>query len=91
MSFLRHAEIYRSDVVYKTFESLGRGAASRWSAPGAAEGRSPKDRALLIVRDEFPGWLFLGGLLSSRARFRFTNRPQYSLRIDRWQRLVSEW
>ncbi len=37
----------------------------------------PKDRALLIVRDEFPGWLFLGGLLSSRARFRFTNRTQY--------------
>jgi hypothetical protein len=21
----------------------------------------------------------------------FTNRPQYSLRIERWQRLVSEW
>ena len=23
--------------------------------------------------DEFPSWLFLGGLLSSRARLRFTN------------------
>ena len=42
MSFLRHAEIYRSDVACKTFESLGRGAASRWSAPGEAEGRSPR-------------------------------------------------
>ncbi len=42
MSFLRHAEIYRSDVVCKTFASLGRGAASRWSAPGRAEGRSPR-------------------------------------------------
>jgi len=42
MSFLRHAEIYRSDVVYKTVESLGRAAASRWSAPGPAEGRSPR-------------------------------------------------
>jgi hypothetical protein len=42
MSFLRHAEIYRSDVVYKTVESLGRAAASRWSAPGPAAGRSPR-------------------------------------------------
>jgi hypothetical protein len=24
--------------------------------------------------DEFPAWLFLGGLLSSRARLRFTSR-----------------
>jgi hypothetical protein len=59
--------------------------------PGPNQRAQPKDRALLIVRDEFPGWLFLGGLLSSRARFRFTNRTQYSLRIERWQRLVSEW
>jgi hypothetical protein len=42
MSFLRHAEIYRSDVVFKTVENLGRAAASRWSAPGEAEGRSPR-------------------------------------------------
>jgi len=42
MSFLRHAEIYRSDVVCKTFESLGHAAASRWSAPSEAEGRSPR-------------------------------------------------
>jgi hypothetical protein len=35
MSFLRHAEIYRSDVVGKTLASLGRAAASRWSGtPG---------------------------------------------------------
>ena len=39
MSFLRHAEIYRSDMVCKTFESWGRGAASRWSAPGPTKGR----------------------------------------------------
>src|ERR1017187_6306575 len=39
MSFLRHAEIYRSDMVCKTFESWGRGTASRWSAPGPAKGR----------------------------------------------------
>ncbi len=36
-SFLRHAEIYRSDVGSKT--SQGRGAASRWSVPGPAKGR----------------------------------------------------
>ena len=57
-----------------------RGAASRWSAPGPGPGtRREEERVLLIVRDEFPGWLFLGGLLSSRARFRFTNRLQYAL------------
>ena len=39
MSFLRHAEIYRSDVICKTFESWGRGTASRWSAPGPAKRR----------------------------------------------------
>jgi len=39
MSFLRHAEIYRSDVVGKTLDSWGRGTASRWSAPGPAKGR----------------------------------------------------
>jgi hypothetical protein len=39
MSFLRHAEIYRSDMVCKSFESWGRGTASRWSAPGPAKGR----------------------------------------------------
>jgi hypothetical protein len=59
--------------------------------PGPSQKARRKDRALLIVRDEFPGWLFLGGLLSSRARFRFTNRPQYALGNERWQLHVSEW
>ena len=48
MSFLRHAEIYRSDMVCKIFESWGRGTASRWSAPGpvkdATEGPRPAHR-----------------------------------------------
>ena len=84
MSFLRHAGIYRSDV--------GRGSASRWSAPGPSpRARREELRALLIVRDEFPGWLFLGELLSSRARLRFTNRLQYGLGDHCWQRIVSEW
>jgi hypothetical protein len=72
--------------------NLGRGSASRWSAPGPSpRTRREELRALLIVRDEFPGWLFLGGLLSSRARLRFTNRLQSALGDDGWQRIVSEW
>ena len=72
--------------------NLGRGSASRWSAPGpSTRTRRENPRALLIVRDEFPGWLFLGGLLSSRARLRFTNRLQYGLGDACWQRIVSEW
>jgi hypothetical protein len=54
MSFPRHGEIYRSDVVFKTIEDWGPGAASRWSAPGPSQRTRPKDRAPLIVRDEFP-------------------------------------
>lgn len=56
----------------QNLHNLGRGPASRWSAPGPSpRTRREELRALLIVRDEFPGWLFLGGLLSSRARLRF--------------------
>ncbi len=51
MSFLRHGEIYRSDVVSNTW---GPGAASRWSAPEPSQRTRRKERALLIVRDEFP-------------------------------------
>ena len=40
MRFLRHHGIYRSDVGQgKNQESLGRGTASRWSAPGQAKER----------------------------------------------------
>jgi hypothetical protein len=64
----------------------GRGAASRWSAPEPSKRtRREEQRVLLIVRDEFPGWLFLGGVLSSRARLRFTNRLQYALEVHCWQ------
>jgi hypothetical protein len=72
--------------------NLGRGSASRWSAPGPSQRtRREELRALLIVRDEFPGGLFLGRLLSSRARLRFANRTQYGLGDHCWQRIVSEW
>jgi len=73
-------------------QNLGWGAASRGSAPvPSPRTRREELRVLLIVRDEFPGWLFLGGLLSSRARLRFTNRLQYALGNYRWPRLASEW
>ena len=39
MSFLRHDEIYRSDVGGKNILSLEPSAASRWSAPSQDKGR----------------------------------------------------
>ena len=61
MSFFRHGEIYRSDVVSKTILTWGPGAASRWSAPGPSLRTRRKVRALLIVRDEFPAGYSLAG------------------------------
>src|ERR1039458_2212775 len=54
MSFLRHREIYRSDMVSKTIITWGPGAASRLSAPVPSLRTRRKERVLLIVRDEFP-------------------------------------
>jgi len=51
MSFPRHEEIYRSDMPSKGW---GRRAASRWSAPEPSRKARRKERAPLIVRDEFP-------------------------------------
>ena len=53
MSFLRHGEIYRSDVISKS-KGWGRSAASRPSASGPNQRTRRKGRALLIVHDEFP-------------------------------------
>lgn len=39
MSFLRHHEIYRSDVGIKTILGLGPCTASRWPAPSHEKGR----------------------------------------------------
>ena len=61
MSFLRHREIYRSDMVSKTIITWGPGAASRWSAPVPSLRTRRKGRALLIVRDEFPVGYSLAG------------------------------
>ena len=54
MSFPRHGEIYRSDVGSTAAGNWRPGAASRWSAPGSSQRTRRKERALLIVRDEFP-------------------------------------
>ncbi len=48
MSFFRHAEIFRSDVVVDPTK-LGRGTASRWSVPRPSSRTRPKERARLIV------------------------------------------
>src|ERR1039458_2951046 len=61
MSFLRHREIYRSDMVSKTIITWGPGAASRWSAPVPSLRTRRKGRAPLIVRDEFPVGYSLAG------------------------------
>ena len=75
----------------KNHSKLGPGYRLPLVGPGPSQRTRRKDRALLIVRDEFPGWLFLGGLLSSRAHLRFTNRPQYALGDFCWQRIASKW
>lgn len=61
MSFLRHREIYRSDTFLKPVVSRGRTAASRWSASGPSQRTRRKERALLIVHDEFPVGYSLAG------------------------------
>ena len=60
MSFFRHEEIYRSDVVCKT-KNWTRGTASRGSAPESRPRTRQKARALLIVHDEFPVGYSLAG------------------------------
>ena len=71
LRFLRHDGIYRSDVVSKTIQSWGRGAASRWSAPGPAKGRDGRP-APCSSSAMSSGRLFLGGVVATRARLRFT-------------------
>ena len=61
MSFPRHREIYRSDVVTQRVATWGPGAASRWSAPEPGIKTRRKERARLIVRDEFPVGYSLAG------------------------------
>ena len=52
MSFLRHTEIYRSDMFIAL--TPGVSAASRWSAPGPGKKTRRKERALIHRFDEFP-------------------------------------
>jgi len=58
---------FRHPEIYRSIYSIGRERRAR--APG------------LIVCDEFSGWLFLGGLLSSRVHFRFTNRRSFCAKV----------
>jgi hypothetical protein len=53
MSFLRHGEIYRSDVGLR-IKDWGRTAASRQSAPGPAIGTHREEHVLAHRLDESP-------------------------------------
>ena len=76
MSFLRHREIYRSD-----------GLGFRESGARSGGLHAPTHRF-----DEFPSRLFLGGLRSRRARFRFTSRAEvYNEGHSPGQAFFSEW
>lgn len=61
MSFPRHEEIYRADGVGPSYKGRGRCAASRWSAPEPGPRARRKERARLIVHDEFPAGYSLAG------------------------------
>ncbi len=50
LSFLRHDEIYRSDVGRFSLEPK---AASRWSAPGQDQGRKHSERSQPLLREDF--------------------------------------
>ena len=67
MSFLRHGEIYRSDVVFGSHRTEGGAPPPVGRRPCPGKRRDGKERALLIVRDEFPVGYSSIGLLSSRA------------------------
>ena len=72
LRFFRHGGIFRSDVSGWDLESLGRGAASRWSAPGQAtsgrDGRNTPCSSSTMSSGRYSSI----GLLASIARLRFT-------------------
>ena len=72
MSFLRHARSIGPMGQVKTILRLERCGASRWSAAGTAVRRGCYTAPSLISSAMSTHRLFLGGLLSSRARLRFT-------------------
>jgi hypothetical protein len=61
MSFLRHEEIYRSDMILAARASRGWEAASRGPASKPQQRTRRKERALLIGTDEFPAGYSLAG------------------------------
>ena len=74
----------------KTIYNPGRGAASRWSAPGPGKRTRRKERAPLIVRDEFRTGYSLIGLLASRARLRFTGTARIKLWTAQRKQIIIE-
>jgi hypothetical protein len=60
----------RGDFCGMSFKGMGKIYPKRM-------GDCPEDHRPSHLLDEFPSWLFLGEVLSSRARFRFTSRDEY--------------
>ena len=84
MSFLRHARSI-GPMGAQTFLRLGLCGASRWSASNAVVRRGCDTAPSLIVRDESHR-LFLGGLVSTRARLRFTGCVHLAMKESRRSR-----
>jgi hypothetical protein len=71
LRFFRHGGIFRSDVGCCDLESLGRGAASRWSAPGQATSGRHGRNTPCSSSTMSSGRLFLDRV-ARIARLRFT-------------------
>jgi hypothetical protein len=82
MRFLRHGGIYRPDVAF-VITSLGRGTASRWSAPCQAQGRDGRS----TPRPSFPmssGRLFLDRVARQQSPSPLHRHPDHKI-LDEWQ------
>ena len=88
MSFLRHTEIYRSDMFIAL--TPGVSAASRWSAPGPGKKTRRKERALAHRSRRVPAGYSSIGLLASIARLRFTGNPIIKCWTDRREEFIIE-
>jgi hypothetical protein len=93
MSFPRHGEIYRSDMIIKT-KTIGNGgpsAASRWPAPKPSQRARRKGRARLIVRDEFPVGYSLAGCSPAEPASASPTALRMHWGKGRWQLPVGKW
>ena len=87
MRFLRHHGIYRSDVgQVKPSGSLGRGAASRWSAPGQAKERDGRS-ALCSSSTMSSGRLILDRVARQQSPSPLHRQPDHKM-LDESKRTI---